>query len=114
MLDFLKEANRVVLTYTGEMRGSSWIYSELADNGSVTLRRTFTVSQKELISEQDPENEEAPVKFDIAAKAGEYYRFSKDVLGINNDLFVHEDVQLTSKTFIAVRIPANSATDSEV
>jgi len=103
MLDFLKEDNRLVLSYTGEQNASNWIYSRLAESGSVTLRRTFTVSQKELISEEDPEDEGAPVKFEIATKDGEYYRFSKDVLRIENDLFIDVDMEITSKTFIAER-----------
>lgn len=103
MLGFLKEDNRLVLSYAGEQNASNWIYSKLAESGSVTLRRTFTVSQKELISEEDPEDEDAPVKFEIATKDGEYYRFSKDVLRIENDLFIDVDMEITSKTFIAER-----------
>jgi len=103
MLDFLKEENRLVLSYSGEQIDSSWIYSELAKRDSVSLRKTFTVSSNELISEEDPEDEDAPVWFEIGTKDGEYYRLSKDVLGIENDLFIHESVELTSKTFIAER-----------
>ncbi|HDZ62347.1 MAG TPA: DUF4263 domain-containing protein [Nitrospirae bacterium] len=103
MIDILKEDDRLVLSYSGELRGSSWIYSKIAESGSVTLRRTITVTQKELLSEENPENEDAPVKFEIATKDGEYYRFSKDVLGLKNDLLIHVDIYLTSKTFIAER-----------
>jgi hypothetical protein len=103
MLNFIKETDRVVLSYTGEQTGSSWIYTELSRSDSVTLRRTFTVSNNELISVQDQKNEDAPVMFEIATKDGEYYRFSKDVMGIENDLLIHENLELTSKTFIAER-----------
>ncbi|OOP55241.1 MAG: hypothetical protein AYP45_15915 [Candidatus Brocadia carolinensis] len=103
MLDFLKEDNRLVLSYSGEQSGSNWIYAELAKGGPVTLRKTFTVSTNELISEENPEDEDAPVLFEIGSKEGEYYCMSKDVLGIKYDLFIHESVELTSKTFIAER-----------
>lgn len=103
MLKFLKETNRVVLSYTGEFDGSSWIYTKLAKEGSVTLKRTFTLSKKELVSEQDPEDEEAPVHFEIAIKDGDYYQFSKDVMNIDNDLFIHTKMKLTSRTFVAAR-----------
>jgi len=103
MLEFLKEENRLILCYTGEQRGSSWIYPELAKGNSVTLRKTFTVSPNELISEEDPEDEDAPVMFEIGKKDGEYYRISKDVLELENNLFIHKSVKLTSKTFIAER-----------
>lgn len=103
MLDFVKEENQLVLSYTGEQRGSEWIYEELDRGESVTLRRTFTVGKNELISERDSEDEDAPVKFVIGTKDGEYYRLSKEVLGIENDLYIYEGMSLTSKTFIAVR-----------
>jgi len=69
----------------------------------VTLRRTFTVSHNELISDEDPENEDAAVWFEIGTKDGEYYCLSKEVLGIEHSLFIHESVELSSKTFIAER-----------
>lgn len=103
MLDFLKEDDHLVLSYSGELRGTSWIYSELAKNGPVTLRRTFTVSTNELVSEEDPEDEDAPALFVIGTKKSEYYCLSKDVLGIEHDLFIHESIELTPKTFIAER-----------
>lgn len=61
------------------------------------------VSPNGPISEEDPEDEDTPVWFKIGKKDGEYYHLSKDVLGLENDLFIHESVKLTSKTFIAER-----------
>jgi len=103
MLEFRKEEKRVVLVYTGEIQESSWIYTELEQNGSVTLRRTFTVTRKELISEKNPEDEDAAVEFEIATRVGEYYKFHKSVFRMENDLFIHKDIELTNKTFIAER-----------
>lgn len=103
MLKFLKKPNVIILSYTGDQTGSQWVYSELDDKGSVTLRRIFTVSKDELISEPDAENEDAPVEFEIAVKEGEYYRISKDILSLEHDVFIQEDMQFTNKTFIAER-----------
>ena len=103
MLEFLKEDNRLVLSYSSDLRESDWIYPELAKGDSVTLRKTFTLSSHELISEEDPETRDASVEFEIANKDGEYYHLSKEVLGIDNDLFIHESINLTTKTFIAER-----------
>lgn len=103
MLDFLKQDNRLVLSYTGEQISANWVYSRLAVSNSVTLRKTFTVSSDELVSEEDPKNEDASVEFEIGTKEGEYYRLSKDVLGLENELFIHESIELTTKTFIAER-----------
>ncbi|WP_237133820.1 Shedu immune nuclease family protein [Pseudohongiella sp. O18] len=103
MLEFIKEEKRLVLSYSGELRPSGWIYSELEKGHDVTLRRTFTVSKNELWSEEDPIDEEAPVLFVIGSKNGQYYSLSRTVMGIEHDLFIHEDIELTTKIFIAER-----------
>ncbi|MEA2097275.1 MAG: Shedu immune nuclease family protein [Candidatus Cloacimonadota bacterium] len=103
MLKLLKESDRIVLSYTGEQTGSEWIYSELNKRDTVTLRKTFTVSEAELISTQNPEDEDAPVNFVIAFREGDYYRFSQDVLGMKNNLYIHKDISLNTKFFIAER-----------
>jgi len=103
MLKFLKEPNRIILSYTGEQTGSQWIYSELDEKGTITLRRTFTVSKAELISEQDTENEDSSVEFRVAERETDYYRFSKEILSLKHDLFIHKDIQIASKTFITER-----------
>src|SRR5690554_4452067 len=48
MLFFVKQEKRLVLSYTGELSSSNWIYSELAKRNTVTLRKTFTLSSSEL------------------------------------------------------------------
>ena len=98
MLKFLKKPNVIILSYTGDQTGSQWVYSELNDKGSVTLRRIFTVSKDDLISEPYAENEDAPVEFEIAVKEGECYRISKDILSLEHDVFIQEDMQFTNKT----------------
>lgn len=103
MIEFVKEEGRVILSYSGEMRGSIWVYREIEEKGSVTLRRTFSLTEKELITKKDSDDEDASVLFEIAARAGEYYKIPKHILEIGDDLFIHVDVDLTSKTFIAER-----------
>ncbi len=103
MIEFIKEQDRVILSYSGEMRGSAWIYHELEKSGTVVLRRTFSLTEKELITKKDSEHEDAPVLFKVATKDGEYYKFPKHILGIEDDLFIHIDIDITSKTFIAER-----------
>ena len=48
-------------------------------------------------------DEDLPVEFKIAEKDNEYYCFSKDILSLTHDLFIHEDIELTRKIFIAER-----------
>jgi len=103
MLKFFKNTEAIILSYTGDRAGSQWVYSEINENGFVKLRRIFTVSKNELISKPDREDEDAPVEFSIALKKGEYYRISKDILSLEHDVYLHKDIKLTSKTFIAER-----------
>ncbi|MCF6250420.1 MAG: DUF4263 domain-containing protein [Methylococcaceae bacterium] len=103
MLEFFTKPDRIILSYKGEQIGSKWIYSELDKKGSLILSRTFTLSNKELISTQDLDDEDAPVNFAIATRDGEYYKFSQDVFGIENNLYIHKGIKLTRKIFIAER-----------
>jgi len=103
MLEFFKEQDRIILSYKGEQTGSKWIYSKLDEKGYLILSKTFTLSNKELISTQDLDDEEAPVDFAIATRDGEYYKFSQDIFGIENNLYIHKDIKLTRKVFIAER-----------
>lgn len=103
MIEFIKEQDRVILSYSGEMGGSAWVYRKIEKSGSVVLRKTFSLTEKELITKKDSEDEDAPVLFLVATKEGEYYTFPKHILRIEDNLFIHIDIDLTSKTFIAER-----------
>lgn len=103
MLNFIKEDKHLVLSYTGELRESSWIYAVLAAEGATTLKRTFTLGTNELVSNEDPDDPEAPVLFNIGTAHGEYYRLSKDVFGLQDDIFIHKDTRLTQQFFVAER-----------
>jgi hypothetical protein len=103
MLEFIKEPNLIILSYSSDYHNPQWVYSKIKEEGLVTLRGVFTVSAKELLSELDIENEDAPVTFKIADKDGDYYRFSKDILSLEHDLFIHKDRPLNNKTFFAER-----------
>jgi len=103
MLEFIKEEKRLILSYSGDLRPSNWIYSELEEGNDVRLRRTFTLTKNELQSEEDSNDKGAPVLFEIGSKSGQYYCLSKAVMGIEHNLYIHEAIELTSKTFIAER-----------
>jgi len=103
MLKFLKTSQQIILSYTSDQVSSQWVYSEIDKKGTITIGKVFTLSKKELISTVNTEDEDLPVEFKIAEKDNEYYHFSKDVLSLNHDLFIHKDIALTRKTFIAER-----------
>jgi hypothetical protein len=79
------------------------VYHELDENEHVTISRAFSFTRNELISSIDKDNEDAPVEFEVANRVGEYYCFPKNVLSLEHDLYIHEDVKLERKLFIAER-----------
>lgn len=79
------------------------MYEKIAKYGFVRLKNIFTLSLSELISKEDPEDEDAPVLFEFGKKVGQYYQIPNDVLGTKNDIYIHESVKITPKTFIAER-----------
>jgi hypothetical protein len=103
MIEFREIDNRVILSYSSEYPGSTWVYHELDEKGQVTISKAFTFTRNELISSQDKENEDAPIEFEVAKRKGKYYCFPKDILSLEHDLYIHEDVRLERKLFVAER-----------
>lgn len=103
MIEFREINNKVILSYSGEDSGSAWVYHELDESDHVTISKAFSFTRNELISELDEENKDAPVEFDVATRKGEYYCFPKDVLSLDHDLYIHQDVKLERKLFVAER-----------
>lgn len=103
MIEFRKVNNKVILFYSNDYPTHNWVYDELDKSGRVTISKAFTFSPKELRSAFNEVYEEVPVEFEVAFKEGEYYRFPKDILSLEHDLYVHEDVELERKFFVAER-----------
>jgi len=103
MLKFKKENNKVILSYSSDQPSPGWVYHELDESGSATLVKVFTVTKNELRSSLDEDHEHDSVEFEIADKKGAYYCFPKDLLSLNYDLYIHEDIKLERKLFLAER-----------
>lgn len=103
MIKFRELSNKVILSYSSEYPGPAWVYLELDKNKHVTISKAFSFTHNELISTRDKDNEDAPVEFEVANRVGKYYRFPKDVLSLEHDLYIHEDVSLERKLFLAER-----------
>lgn len=103
MIEFKEINNKIILSYSSEYPGPAWVYRELDEKGHVTISKAFSFTRNELISSLDKENEDAPVEFEVANRVGEYYCFPKDILSLEHDLYIHKDVSLERKLFIAER-----------
>lgn len=103
MIEFKEINNKVILSYSSEYPGPAWVYHELDENEQVTISKAFSFTRNELISSRDEDNEDAPIEFEVATRTGKYYCFPKNILSLEHDLYIHEDISLERKLFIAER-----------
>jgi len=107
LLKFCKEDKRVVLVYSSGQTPSSWVYRQFDDRGHISLNRTFDLYPENLESLRlqtiDHENEDDPIRFVVGTLEGEYYKFDSNVLGLDNNLFIHHEIALERKLFVAHR-----------
>lgn len=105
MIEFNVINDTVILSYTSDQPSPAWVYHELDKSGSVTISKAFHFTKDELISSinKDEEHEYDAVEFSVADKKQDYYCFNKDVLSLNHDLYIHEDINLERKMFVAER-----------
>jgi Domain of unknown function (DUF4263) len=108
MVKFLVLAGVLLLKY--EPRDStSWVYERLNRNEPLIIKRTFYLRCEHLVNEQPPTDTEEDtsfsdsevVMFRLAMLDGDYFKFDRDILNLDCDLFIHRDMQLTSKCFTA-------------
>ncbi|MES2960801.1 MAG: Shedu immune nuclease family protein [Pseudomonadota bacterium] len=109
MIEFQKGNTALYLIYTSERFDSdeNWASKKLNDKEIVRLRKTFYLDKSKLSADEDSifqdEFGSESLKFIIGNRVGEYYHLDKAVLSIEFDLYIHKDVQLDTKSFIAVR-----------
>ena len=78
-------------------------YHELDKLGQVTISKVFTFTKQELLSFFDENNENEPIEFKVALRDGEYFCFPKNILSLEHDLYIHKDIKLERKLFVAER-----------
>mgnify|MGYP005862856999 CR=1 FL=1 len=104
MLDFIRERDRLILGYEPDFGNDSWVDEKLSEDGQVTVAKIFTFERSSLLSEEESERiDGGRYCFVLGIKENGYFRISKDVLGLNNDLFISQDFPIGKKTFIASR-----------
>lgn len=105
MIKILKAGINLLLEYQpDQFNDAKWLDYKLEQDGSVTLRRTFTFTIKDLISssQQDDEDDNERV-FNLGVKMDGYYKINKEILGLKHDLLLHMDLKFELRIFIANR-----------
>lgn len=99
MITFKLKENLLILTYLPQ---DSWVFRKFDNREDVTLKKTFTFSNQDLLSSEINENDEE-IEFILGRLEGEYFKIEPKILGINNNVFIHKNIKLSNKFFIATR-----------
>jgi len=84
----------------------SWMEPKLDDEEEIKLRNTFHLTRERLVdvpNNEDLEYDELSFDFQIGQVHGEYSCFDPDVLGIGSTVCIHQDIQISHRTFISER-----------
>jgi len=106
VIRIFKEQARLLLTYQPDrFNDTRWLDEKLRQDGSVTLRRTFTFTNAGLASIGKPLqiDDDSERVFVLGVSEGDYYKVNKDVLGLKHDLRLDRTMKLEPRTFVANR-----------
>lgn len=100
MIKFKKTTSAIILQYSPQ-DGSEWLYKKLNNHEIHNLQSTFLLKKKHLYRKTSYPSFDTSINFKIATKKGEYFKFNKKILSIEFDLYIHEDIPLKHRTFVA-------------
>ncbi|CAI0933576.1 Uncharacterised protein [Serratia plymuthica] len=103
MIDFRTEGKKIILEYTPEMARTKDVYDLLEKHDTFTIAKTFYLSERELTSKFDDDDYGDVIEFVVAEEIGNYYKFRGEILGLDKDVFIHKEVNLSRKVFVAER-----------
>ncbi len=102
-IEFIKNENTLLLQYS-PFNGCDGIRQKIAEDGYFNVKYCFCFSESDLVEDLSEElmNEyEDTLRFKVATLIGEYYLFSKEILSTNNDVYIHKDIKIIIKMFVA-------------
>ena len=117
-LKFIKAENKLICQYSPEWVGLGPISSRIKTYGIATIRRLFKVTKEDLrlskseyyykdefdnidILDLIDQSKIEDVEFTIGTLEKEYYLLDNNILGFNNNVYLHQDLRITHKTFLA-------------
>lgn len=105
MIKFIKGDDQLLFKYQPSGNFDEGIVGhKLETEGKVTIRRTFTFEQADLVEPPDPvEFDDGERTFVFGVAEGDYYRINRRILGLKHDLLIWKEMLLSQKTFIANR-----------
>lgn len=114
MISFSEKDNKIILSYSPRFAEDGWVLTRLKEEGEITIKRTFTLKNEHLLNSynswddfmdetNDEEEETSPDHFHFlfATRNGEYFKIEEDILISNQNVYIYQDIPLSSKMFIA-------------
>lgn len=97
----------LILEYT-PMSNVDWLLKRLQDDDVIKIRKTFNIKKQDLSDQinldelsQNSLYEYESISFIIAYLIDGYYKFDRDILGIDYDLHITKELKLKEEYFIA-------------
>ena len=99
-----EEQGILLLEYSSE-NGTQWLMDKLKEYDSYVLKRTYRLTKKDIYDEQSYADKDlgdmSEMEFVIANVCDGYWKFNKEVLGININLYIHNSIRITERMFRA-------------
>lgn len=106
MIKLAKQDNQLLLIYQPDrFNNVRWLDEKLQKDGEVLLRRTFTFTPADLLTQPESSGQEDDGEriFLLGLLENGYYKISKYTLGLKHDLQLESAMKLGPETFIAQR-----------
>ena len=102
MIDFKAKNDILVLIYKPANDGM-WLIDKFKHNETYNYNHTFYLTKNHLVKKFDEKlfEEQGELHFKFGILIREYYKINKDIMGIENNLYIHKKIQLKRKLFVA-------------
>ncbi len=102
MIEIFKKNKRLLLKYTPRYSDENWIDEKLKEHGEITIIRIFDFLPEHLTDALEPTGWESSGKtFILGTVLDGYYQIDLEILGLQYDLLLDKDMNITDKTFVA-------------
>ena len=105
MITITKDKERKLLllkyTTTRSFHDLEWVFYNLGEKDNFKIRRVFTFIREDIFNNIKSQDDD--IFLILGNKEQNYYKIKARILGLTHDLHLSEDMEITSKTFIAHR-----------
>lgn len=111
MITFKTVRKKLILSYdfSDSLSNFDWVRRDLEESGDVLIKKTFAFSKDDLYkgrlgNDEDFDNlmnDIKPVNFVLGNLENEYFKIKNDVILHKMNLYIHKDLELSRKYFIA-------------